>query len=156
MCEDLDHVGALTVRPGTSGVGSVGVNGATKFVGAANVSGDLIAYGGLSAVGATVGESLRTTGDAQSTGDLHVGTDATIGGNLTCVGNVAIAGTLALFVVQFAAGLLNLSLLAPIGMQLVHLMLADATWIALVLMAWEAWGARGRVPAPAPSQPVVA
>lgn len=48
-----------------------------------------------------------------------------------------------LFGAQFAAGLLNLSLLAPIGMQLVHLFLADATWIALVLMGWEAWAARG-------------
>ncbi len=47
-----------------------------------------------------------------------------------------------LFVAQFGAGLLNLSLLAPIGMQLVHLLLADATWIALVLMSWEAWTAR--------------
>jgi heme A synthase len=42
-----------------------------------------------------------------------------------------------LFVVQFSAGVLNLSLLAPIGMQLVHLLLADATWIALVLMVSE-------------------
>jgi heme a synthase len=40
-----------------------------------------------------------------------------------------------LFVTQFAAGVLNLSLLAPIGMQIVHLLLADLTWIALVLMA---------------------
>lgn len=61
-----------------------------------------------------------------------------------------------LFVVQFAAGLLNVSLLAPIGMQLVHLLLAEATWIALVLMAWEASAARGDVPANAPSRPVVA
>jgi heme A synthase len=60
-----------------------------------------------------------------------------------------------LFVVQFGAGLLNLSLLAPIPMQLVHLLLAEATWIALVLMGWEAWGARGRVPAAA-SEPIVA
>jgi heme A synthase len=44
-----------------------------------------------------------------------------------------------LFVVQFGAGLLNLTLLAPVGMQLVHLLLADITWIALVLMAVEAW-----------------
>jgi heme A synthase len=42
------------------------------------------------------------------------------------------------FVVQFGAGLLNVTLLAPIGMQLVHLLLADLTWIALVLMGWEA------------------
>lgn len=43
-----------------------------------------------------------------------------------------------LYVVQFGAGLLNLALLAPVAMQLVHLLLADATWIALVLMGWEA------------------
>jgi heme A synthase len=60
------------------------------------------------------------------------------------------------FVVQFAVGLLNLSLLAPIAMQLVHLLLAEATWIALVLMSWEAWTARARVPAPAPSEPIAA
>jgi heme A synthase len=58
------------------------------------------------------------------------------------------------FVVQFAAGVLNLSLLAPIGMQLVHLLLAEATWISLVLMGWETWSARGGVPAAAPSSPV--
>jgi len=59
-----------------------------------------------------------------------------------------------LYVVQFGAGLLNLTLLAPVAMQLVHLLLADATWIALVLMGWEAWRARGEVPAAAPSRPV--
>lgn len=46
------------------------------------------------------------------------------------------------FATQFAAGLLNLFLLAPVPMQLVHLLLADATWIALVLLAWEALYAR--------------
>ena len=48
----------------------------------------------------------------------------------------------ALFVMQFTAGILNLTLLAPVPMQLVHLLLADAMWIALVLMAWEAWNPR--------------
>jgi len=61
-----------------------------------------------------------------------------------------------LYVVQFGVGLLNLSLLAPVAMQLVHLLLADATWIALVLMGWEAVRARGEVPSPAPSKPLVA
>ena len=42
------------------------------------------------------------------------------------------------FATQFMLGLLNVALLAPIGIQLAHLLLADATWIALVLMAWEA------------------
>jgi heme A synthase len=43
-----------------------------------------------------------------------------------------------LFAVQFAVGLANVTLLAPIGMQIVHLLMADAMWISLVLMAWEA------------------
>lgn len=54
------------------------------------------------------------------------------------------------YVMQFAAGVLNLTLLAPVGMQLVHLLLADATWVALVLMSWEAWTAR--VPEAAPEE----
>src|SRR5262249_54008116 len=36
---------------------------------------------------------------------------------------------------QIAVGLLNLTLLAPIWMQLIHLLLADLLWIALVLFA---------------------
>jgi heme A synthase len=42
-----------------------------------------------------------------------------------------------LFLVQLGAGLLNVTLLAPVWMQLVHLLLADATWITLVVMAAE-------------------
>jgi len=44
------------------------------------------------------------------------------------------------FAMQFAIGLLNMVLLAPIPMQIIHLLMADATWIALVLMAWETLG----------------
>ena len=40
-----------------------------------------------------------------------------------------------LVVVQLAAGAVNLDLLAPVWMQLVHLMLADLLWIALVVLA---------------------
>jgi cytochrome c oxidase assembly protein subunit 15 len=40
---------------------------------------------------------------------------------------------IALVVIQLFAGMLNLYLLAPIWMQLVHLLLADLLWIALVL-----------------------
>ena len=39
-----------------------------------------------------------------------------------------------LFFVQLGAGLLNLILLAPVWMQLVHLFLADMVWISLVLL----------------------
>jgi heme A synthase len=55
-----------------------------------------------------------------------------------------------LFVTQFGVGLLNMSLLAPVPMQIVHLLLADATWIALVLMGWEALYAR-----PVPQTPIM-
>jgi heme A synthase len=41
--------------------------------------------------------------------------------------------TIALIGIEIAAGMLNLVLLAPIWMQLVHLLLADLLWIALVL-----------------------
>ncbi len=41
----------------------------------------------------------------------------------------------ALAAVQLGVGLLNVVLLAPIWMQIVHLLLADALWIGLVLLA---------------------
>ncbi len=40
-----------------------------------------------------------------------------------------------LVVAQIAAGLLNVALLAPVWLQLLHLLLADAIWITLVLLA---------------------
>jgi heme A synthase len=41
---------------------------------------------------------------------------------------------IALVVAQLLAGVLNLVLLTPIGMQMVHLLLADLLWIALVVL----------------------
>jgi cytochrome c oxidase assembly protein subunit 15 len=41
----------------------------------------------------------------------------------------------AIAALQVAAGLLNVALLAPVWMQLVHLLLADVLWIAFVLLA---------------------
>lgn len=40
-----------------------------------------------------------------------------------------------LVVVQIAAGVVNLALLAPVGMQVIHLLLADLVWIAFVATA---------------------
>lgn len=51
----------------------------------------------------------------------------------------------ALVAVQVAAGLLNLVLLAPVWLQLVHLLLADLLWMTLVVLAAAALGE----PAPA-------
>ena len=50
------------------------------------------------------------------------------------------------FATQFAVGLLNVTLLAPLPMQIVHLLLAEVTWITLVLMGWEAAYARRQTP----------
>jgi cytochrome c oxidase assembly protein subunit 15 len=43
--------------------------------------------------------------------------------------------TAALVVLQLFAGLLNVALLAPVWMQIVHLFLADLVWISVVLLA---------------------
>ena len=43
----------------------------------------------------------------------------------------------ALLMLQLGMGLLNLALFAPLSLQLVHLLLADALWILLVLLAAE-------------------
>jgi cytochrome c oxidase assembly protein subunit 15 len=39
---------------------------------------------------------------------------------------------------QLSVGIMNLALLAPIGMQILHLLLADLLWISLVLLTVEA------------------
>lgn len=49
-----------------------------------------------------------------------------------------------LFLIQIAAGFLNLALLVPVWMQLVHLLLADAVWLSLVLFSASALGAAAR------------
>jgi heme A synthase len=46
--------------------------------------------------------------------------------------------------IQLVAGLVNIVLLAPIWMQLVHLLLADLLWVALVLLVVEAELPRSR------------
>jgi heme A synthase len=40
-----------------------------------------------------------------------------------------------LIAVQLTAGVVNVLLLAPVCMQLLHLIVGDLTWIALVLLA---------------------
>ncbi len=50
----------------------------------------------------------------------------------------------ALVLVQLVAGFVNVLLLAPVWMQLVHLLLADAAWIAFVLLGAHALRAGSR------------
>jgi heme A synthase len=45
---------------------------------------------------------------------------------------------LILALAQVCAGAINVVLLAPVWMQITHLLLADSLWIALVLLAVEA------------------
>lgn len=45
------------------------------------------------------------------------------------------ASVLALVAAQLGAGLLNAALLAPVWLQIVHLLLADLLWLALVLLS---------------------
>jgi heme A synthase len=48
------------------------------------------------------------------------------------------ARVIALALFQMVLGALNLSLLAPVSMQLIHLLVADVVWISVVLLALEA------------------
>ena len=54
----------------------------------------------------------------------------------------------ALVLLQLAVGLANVALLAPVWMQIVHLLLADLLWIAFVLMAVRALPTHAFVPHP--------
>jgi heme A synthase len=49
---------------------------------------------------------------------------------------------ISLFIVQVFAGALNVALLAPVWMQLVHLGLAVAVWLSLILLGASAFAAR--------------
>lgn len=48
----------------------------------------------------------------------------------------------ALVYTQVVAGLVNVALLAPVSMQVIHLLLADAVWISFVLVAAQVLAAR--------------
>lgn len=52
---------------------------------------------------------------------------------------------LGLFFIQLLAGLVNIVLLAPIPMQIIHLFLADSVWIAFILLAAVALSANPEV-----------
>ena len=54
-----------------------------------------------------------------------------------------------LFGAQLLIGVLNVALLAPIFMQIIHLFMADLVWVALVLAAAAALGAPATTRAPA-------
>jgi heme A synthase len=49
----------------------------------------------------------------------------------------AAARVITLVLFQIAVGAINITLLAPLAMQLIHLLIADAVWIAVVLLVCE-------------------
>lgn len=59
-----------------------------------------------------------------------------------------------LVIIQWVAGAANVALLAPVWMQLVHLLLADLLWIALVLLAGLALAAQPTTEPLPPRRPV--
>ena len=68
--------------------------------------------------------------------------------------STALSRALAILVLaQLALGGLNVLLLAPVWMQVVHLLLADLVWIVLVLFAARALGSEGALPAPSAAAP---
>jgi heme a synthase len=54
--------------------------------------------------------------------------------------------TSAVVVAQIGAGFLNLALLAPVWMQIVHLLLADFVWMALIVLGAQALGDADAIP----------
>lgn len=64
---------------------------------------------------------------------------------------VAAAVLMLLFVAQLAIGAVNVLLLAPVAMQLIHLLMADLVWIALVLLSASALAVEAPTTAPRPA-----
>jgi len=149
---------------------------ATMVVG---MSGAITALGDTLFPAASLGEGLRQ--DASPTAHillrlrvLHPAAAVALGVYLISVAvAVAVAaqhndprlGRLAralgtLIVLQWLVGMANIALLAPIWLQLTHLLLADAVWVTLVLLSAVALAdrrpARAAGPRPALTEPVVA
>jgi cytochrome c oxidase assembly protein subunit 15 len=61
---------------------------------------------------------------------------------------------MALYAAQFVVGMANVVMLAPVTLQLVHLLLADLVWIALVVLAAAALAEPAPDEKPAPAVPV--
>jgi heme A synthase len=61
----------------------------------------------------------------------------------------------ALVLVQWLAGVINIALLAPIWLQLVHLLLADLVWLAFVLTAAAALAGVAQAAASVPGSGVI-
>jgi heme a synthase len=130
---------------------SVAALAATLFVG---ITGAIAALGDTLFPGASLTAGLRQDVSRTSSALLHLRTlhplfavaGATyilwvaakvLRGDLAAPLRRVAAAVTAITILQLAAGMLNLSLLAPVWMQLTHLFIADVMWIAVVLFALE-------------------
>jgi heme A synthase len=50
---------------------------------------------------------------------------------------------IALVTIQFALGIVNLLLHAPIPLQIIHLLLSDLIWMGLIMLIWSGMSSRG-------------
>lgn len=66
---------------------------------------------------------------------------------------VASAALILLFIAQIGVGTINVALLVPVSLQLLHLLMADLVWIALVLLAAAALSQEAAAPVRAPALP---
>jgi heme A synthase len=64
---------------------------------------------------------------------------------------VASALLILLFLAQLGVGTINIALLVPVSLQLIHLLMADLVWIALVLLAASALAQEAPEPLRAPA-----
>jgi heme A synthase len=163
-------------RPRLRGQGAVGVLLATSLLGLLllGISGALAALGDTLFPARSLAEGFRQDLSASAHGLLrlrllHPALAVTVAVAVVIAAALSVllrpgppvrraaACAVGLVICQLTAGLVNLALLAPVWMQLVHLLLADAVWLAVVLMASQALaeGApRLAVPAVGPSEPL--
>jgi heme A synthase len=72
-------------------------------------------------------------------------TFAFVRGSVSVAARKAAVQLMALYCFQLFVGAANLTLLAPVWMQLIHLFIADVVWIAMVLVVAESAAAAHRV-----------
>jgi heme A synthase len=125
-----------TLYPAQSILGGLAqdVSPTAHFLVQLRVAHPILALAGVLLVAFAAGRVLQTTADAS------------VRGLVWTVSALALA--------QLAVGLLNVVLLAPVWLQIVHLLLADVLWIAFVLLAVRALSVRltGPIHEPARAQ----
>jgi heme A synthase len=139
---------------GLLGVLLVGASGAITALGDTLFPSDSLAEGLQAdfAVGAHFLIQLRVIHPILA---VLVGVYSMVAGRLAAAWRPSVAtrrlawALIGLFVAQMLIGVLNVALLAPIVIQIIHLFMADLVWIALVLAAAAALGAPASTRAPA-------